>query len=113
MERLGQPPAILGVVPVVAGLVAAACNWGVARALRESSRADATIRLAYVHNIGDTFVSLAPVLAGVLTLLTGSFIFDPLLALVVAAAIILPSLRTIVIPARAGLSWRGGFWPAP
>jgi cation diffusion facilitator family transporter len=96
VERLGQPPAILGVVPVTAGLVAAAGNWGVARALRESSRADAAIRLAYVHNVGDTFVSLAPVLAGTLTLLTGRFIFDPLLALVIAAAIFLPSLRTIV-----------------
>ena len=104
VERLSQPPAILGVIPLVVGLIAAAGNWGVARALRESSREDPAIRLAYVHNLGDTFVSLAPVLAGALTLLTGSAVFDPVLALVIAVAIIVPSVRTL-FPFREELIW--------
>jgi cobalt-zinc-cadmium efflux system protein len=104
IERLSQPPAIPGLIPLVAGLVAAAGNWGVARALRESSRADPAIRLAYVHNLGDTFVSLVPVLTGVLTLLTDSSVFDPLLALLIAAAIIVPSVRTL-ITFRRELTW--------
>lgn len=104
VERLSQPPPILGVIPLVAGLVGAAGNWGVARALREPSRADAAIRLAYVHNLGDTVVSLVPALAGALTLVTGSALFDPLLALLIAAAIVVPSLRT-VIAFRRELAW--------
>jgi cobalt-zinc-cadmium efflux system protein len=104
VERLSQPPAILGIFPLLAGLMGAVGNWGVARALRESSRADPAIRLAYVHNLGDTLVSLVPVLAGALTLATGRPVFDPLLALVIAAAILVPSVRTL-ITFRRELAW--------
>ena len=65
VERVFNPVEVLGVVPIIAGLIGAACNWGVARVLRDSSREDAAIRLAYVHNLNDTLVSLAPVAAGV------------------------------------------------
>jgi len=95
LERLGHPPGIVGGVPLVIGLLAAAGNWGVARALRDASREDPAIRLAYVHNLGDTLVSLAPAVAGALTLLTGRSIFDPILALVVAVAIIVPSAQAL------------------
>ena len=95
-ERLRQPVAVVGIVPVVVGLTAAAANYGVARALRRPAAEDAAIRLAYVHNLGDTLVSLAPVLAGVLTLASGSRLVDPLIALGIAGVIILPTMRTIV-----------------
>ena len=94
-ERLHQPVAVLGIVPIIVGLTAAAANYGVARALREPAAEDAAIRLAYVHNLGDTLVSLAPVLAGVLTLASGSPLVDPLVALVIAGTIIIPTLRTV------------------
>ena len=54
------------------------------------------IRLAYVHNLGDTVVSLGPVLAGVMTLASGSPLVDLIVALAIAAAIVVPTLRTIV-----------------
>jgi cobalt-zinc-cadmium efflux system protein len=95
-ERLRQPVAVVGIVPVVVGLTAAAANYGVARALRRPAAEDAAIRLAYVHNLGDTLVSLAPVLAGVLTLASGSSLVDPLIALGIAGVIIVPTMRTIV-----------------
>jgi Co/Zn/Cd efflux system component len=94
-ERLHQPVAVVGIVPVLVGLTAAAANYGVARALRQPATEDAAIRLAYVHNLGDTLVSLAPVVAGVLTLISGSFLVDPLVALLIAGAIIVPTLQTI------------------
>ena len=95
VERLQQPVAVVGIVPVIVGLTAAAANYGVARVLREAAAEDAAIRLAYVHNLGDTLVSLAPVLAGALILTVGSPLIDPLVALVIAGAIILPTLQTI------------------
>ena len=104
-ERLRRPESVVGIVPIVVGLTAAAANWGVARALRAPAAEDAAIRLAYVHNLGDTFVSLAPVVAGALTLASGSPLVDPLVALVIAAAIIVPTLRAI-----AG-SHRDLVWP--
>jgi len=104
-ERLHQPVAVVGIVPVIVGLTAAAANYGVARVLRQSATEDAAIRLAYVHNLGDTLVSLAPVMAGLLTIASGSPHVDPLVALVIAGAIIGPTLQTI-----AG-SHRDLIWP--
>lgn len=104
LERLSHPPPIFGIFPLVVGLIAAAGNWGVARALRLASREDPAIRLAYVHNLGDAFVSLLPVLAGTLTLLTGHAVFDPIVAMVIAAAIIVPSLHTLTT-FREELTW--------
>ena len=51
-----------------------------ARLLIKPGRNNAAIRLAYVHNIGDVWVSLAPVAAGLLLSLTGYSFFDALIA---------------------------------
>ena len=96
VERVFNPVEVLGVVPIVAGLIGAACNWGVARVLRESSKEDPAIRLAYVHNLGDTLVSLTPVAAGVAIIVSGNPLFDPVVALLIAAIIIVTTVRTII-----------------
>src|SRR5476651_95447 len=80
VERLLHPVPVQGAVPIVVGIAAAAANWGVARLLFEPGRNNATIRLAYIHNLGDVYVSLAPVVAGFLIALTGYSFFDTLVA---------------------------------
>ena len=91
------PAPVASAVPVVVGLAAAAGNWGVARLLREPARNNAAVRLAYLHNLGDMWVSLAPVLAGILVAITGHSAFDPLVAGAVALWIIATTLREVVI----------------
>ncbi|HTO73982.1 MAG TPA: cation transporter [Gemmatimonadales bacterium] len=83
--RLSHPVVVSGALPIAVGLAAAAANWGVARLLAGPGRSNAAIRLAYLHNLGDVGVSLAPVLSGLLLALTGRSVFDPLVALAVAA----------------------------
>ena len=75
-----HPMPIDGTVPIIVGLSAAAANWIVARLLLKPARNNAAIRLAYIHNMGDVWVSLAPVGAGLLLSLTGYAFFDPLIA---------------------------------
>src|SRR6516162_9500338 len=75
VERILHPAPIVGSVAVIVGLLAAAANWGVARLLLAPSRNNAAIRLAYIHNLGDVYVSLAPVAAGLLVSLTSYPIF--------------------------------------
>jgi cobalt-zinc-cadmium efflux system protein len=104
IERLSQPAPVMGVVPVVAGLLGAVGNWAVARVLRGPSREDVAIRLAYVHNLGDTLLSLAPVLAGLLVLVTGRSLFDPVIALGIALVIVVTTVRSIA-PAHQELLW--------
>jgi Co/Zn/Cd efflux system component len=104
VERLLHPAPVLTVVPIIAGLIGALGNWGVAKALEEASRYDAAIRLAYVHNLGDALLSLAPVAAGALILITGRMVFDPLVAIVVAGVIIGSTLHAIAA-SRRELLW--------
>ena len=59
--------------------MAAAANWGVARLLKAPAENNAAIRLAYIHNMGDAYVSLSPVVAGLVTVVSGYSLFDPLI----------------------------------
>jgi cobalt-zinc-cadmium efflux system protein len=95
VERMLHPAPVAGTVAIAVGLLAAAANWGVARLLLAPSRNNAAVRLAYIHNIGDVYVSLAPVAAGVLVTLTGYSIFDPLIAAGIAAWIIVSTAREV------------------
>jgi Co/Zn/Cd efflux system component len=94
VERILHPTPVIGSVTIIVGLAAAA-NWGVARLLLGPSRNNAAIRLAYIHNIGDVYVSLAPVAAGLLVTLTGYSIFDPLIAGGIALWIIVSTTREV------------------
>ena len=63
--------------------------------LEPPSEHNAAIRLAYIHNVGDVWVSLAPVAAGVLLIATGYSFFDPLIAGGVALWIIVTTAREV------------------
>ena len=104
LERLRTPAPVGGLVPLGVALLASAGNWGVARSLRDASREDAAILLAYVHNRADALVSLAPALAGVLILASGLSVIDPLVALGICLAILVPSFRAI-LDSREDLVW--------
>jgi len=80
VERIIQPRPTIGYIPLAVGLIATFANWGVARILYPVKNQNAAIRLAYLHNLGDIYVSLAPVAAGVLVLITGKSFFDPIIA---------------------------------
>jgi cation diffusion facilitator family transporter len=95
VERMLHPAAVVGSVAIIVGLLAAAANWGVARLLLAPSRNNAAIRLAYIHNIGDVYVSLAPAAAGLLVSVTGYSIFDPLIAAGIAMWIIISTMREV------------------
>jgi cation diffusion facilitator family transporter len=96
VQRLLNPAPVMGSVAIVVGLAAAAANWGVARLLWAPGRNNAAIRLAYIHNMGDVYVSLAPVLAGLLGTVSGYSFFDPLIASGIAVWIIGSTLREVI-----------------
>ena len=95
MARLLSPPAVVGAVPVVVGVLTALGNGGVACLLREVRDHNPAIRLAYLHNLGDIYVSLAPVAAGLLVTVSGQSLFDPLIALLVALWLIATTVQDI------------------
>jgi Co/Zn/Cd efflux system component len=101
VERMLHPAPVVGSVAIIVGLLAAAANWGVARLLLAPSRNNAAIRLAYIHNMGDVYVSLAPVGAGLLVSVIGYSIFDPLIAAGIAIWIMPPQCARFLGRARS------------
>ncbi len=93
VERLIHPQPVIGWLPIAVGVFGMAGNWGVARLLRPWAQHSATIRLAYLHNLGDVYVSLAPVVAGGLVLLTHQPLFDALFALGIGVWLMVTTLR--------------------
>jgi len=112
VNRLIHPQPVAGVVPIIVGLLAALGNWGVARVLQKPSQTEPAIRLAYVHNRGDALVSLVPAVAGLGVLIFHTPLWDPLVALVIGMAILIPALRTLV-SARQELLWPEGLRCGP
>ncbi len=104
VERFLYPAPVQGAIPIVVGSAAAVANWGVARLLWQPGRNNAAIRLAYIHNIGDVYVSLAPVLAGFLVIFTERPVFDPIIASAIALWIIVSTVRE-VLGSREELIW--------
>lgn len=96
VERLTAPVEVIGAVPIAAGLLGALGNWGVARVLKKASEEDVAIRLAYVHNLGDTVVSLIPVAAGLLVVISGNPVFDSFFALLIAAVVLFTTIGAVV-----------------
>jgi len=104
IQRVAHPVPVLGTIPIAIGLLAAAGNWGVARLLLKPSVQNPAIRLAYLHNMGDVLVSLAPAVAGVFIALTGRSLFDPIVAVCVASWIVWSTARD-VLQSRDELIW--------
>jgi cation diffusion facilitator family transporter len=96
VERFLHPVPVQGLIPIVVGLAAAAANYGVARLLVKPSESNAAIRLAYIHNLGDVWVSLGPVAAGLLVVLTGYSFVDPLVAGAIALWIIVTTAHEVL-----------------
>jgi len=93
--RLRYPVPVASFIPIVAGLAAAAANYGVARLLREAAGHNATVRLAYLHNLGDVWISLAPVAVGVMVAVTGRNEADSLVALGVGVWLAISTIREV------------------
>jgi cation diffusion facilitator family transporter len=95
VERIIRPVQTIGYIPIIAGIFATLANLGVAKILNPIKNQNAAIRLAYLHNLGDIYVSLAPVAAGLLILITGKSFFDPVIALVIGTWLIWSTVKEI------------------
>jgi len=95
LVRLQHPVAIEAGIVGGVGALAVLGNLGVALILKAPAREHGSVRLAYLHNLGDAGASLAPLVAGLVAWLTGYSIFDPLLALGVAGWILFETWREV------------------
>jgi cobalt-zinc-cadmium efflux system protein len=97
-ERLGSPPAVRStpmlLVAVVGLLANAATAWILTRGGRHEH--DLNTRGAFLHVVGDMLGSAGAILAGLIMLLTGWYLADPLLSAGIGLLILRGSWRLLV-----------------
>lgn len=92
-ERLISPPEIRTFEMLVVAGIGLVVNLFVTLILRGYH--DLNIRGAYLHVLGDTLSSFAVIAGGVLIILTGYYIVDPILSIVISCVIVYNSLRLL------------------
>jgi cobalt-zinc-cadmium efflux system protein len=95
LSRLGSPPEVAGRTVMIVAAIGIALNGISAWMLHTGSHGDLNRRSAYIHMLGDAFVSAGVVLSGLLIIWTGWSLIDPLVSLVIVAVILISTWRLL------------------
>jgi cobalt-zinc-cadmium efflux system protein len=86
--RLRDPEPVDSGLMIGVALVAIVVNVAIGVRMHEGSRHDLNVRSAYLHLMGDALASVGVVVAGVIVAVSGSFVADPVVSLLIAAFIL-------------------------
>ena len=87
LRRFVEPSPVEGVTMTVVAAIGIAVNALSALLFASGRKSDLNVRAAFVHLMADAAVSAGVVIAGVLVLLTGERLIDPITSLVITVAI--------------------------
>ena len=88
VQRLLHPVSIDGGWVMLIAAVSFAANLGIALLLQHGAKDDLNIRSAFWHMLGDAWVSLGVIVSGGAIMFTGWTVLDPLVSLLLVAAIL-------------------------
>jgi cobalt-zinc-cadmium efflux system protein len=88
VQRLLHPVSINGGWVMVIAALSFAANLGIALLLQHGAKDDLNIRSAFWHMLGDAWVSLGVIISGGAIMMTGWTVLDPLVSLLLVAAIL-------------------------
>jgi len=94
-ERLNAPAPVLAGPMLAVAVVGLAVNLVVALVLRDHDHGDLNVRSAFLHVIGDALSSLGVIVAGVVILLTGWTLADPLAGIFIGLIILSGAGRVV------------------
>jgi len=87
-QRLLNPPEVQGGLMTVVAALAFIVNLGTALLVRPGSDHDLNQRSAFIHLAGDALATFGALIAGVLIMLTGWYILDPLVSMLIGLLIV-------------------------
>lgn len=92
-ERLLSAPEIKTTEMLIVATIGLAVNLFITFTLR--GHHDLNVRSAYLHVLGDTLSSFAVIAGGIVMVLTGNFLIDPILSILISIMIFYSSLRLL------------------
>lgn len=87
-QRLLNPPEVEGGLMTLVAAVAFVVNLGTALLVKPGSDHDLNQRSAFIHLAGDALSTLGALVAGVLIMLTGWYVLDPLVSVFIGLLIV-------------------------
>lgn len=93
--RIFEPKPVEAVTVIVVAAIGVVINTATAWLFVSGQKEDMNIRGAYLHMVADAGVSLGVVLAGVVILLTGWQMIDPVLSVLIVAVILIGTLSLL------------------
>jgi cobalt-zinc-cadmium efflux system protein len=94
-QRFFVTPVIETPLMLVTAGVGLAANLAGMLVLRSSRRGSLNIKAAFWHIIGDTLSSVGVIIAGIIILITGWYIVDPIVAIVIGCVILWGAFRIV------------------
>jgi cobalt-zinc-cadmium efflux system protein len=94
-SRLGSPPPVAGKTVMAVAAIGIVLNGFSAWMLHAGSHGDLNRRSAYIHMLGDAAVSGGVLISGLLILLTGWSLLDPLVSLLIVGVILISTWRLL------------------
>jgi cobalt-zinc-cadmium efflux system protein len=94
-QRFQQPPQINSLLMLLVAIVGLAVNAFVAFWLRREQQGNLNIRSAFWHALGDALASTGVIIGGIIILLTGWFVVDPIISVLIGFVIILAAWRIL------------------
>jgi cobalt-zinc-cadmium efflux system protein len=88
VQRFRDPQPVRSGPMIAMALVAVILNGVIGLWLRGAAKSDLNMRSAYLHMLGDALSALGVVVAGLIVAVTGSPLADPVVSLLIGAAII-------------------------
>ncbi len=90
--RLADPPAVNGLLVIGVALAGVVVNTGTAWLLMSQQKGDLNLRGAFLHMAADAAISVAVAISGLIVMLTGLALVDPLLSIAVSLVILVPAI---------------------
>jgi cobalt-zinc-cadmium efflux system protein len=94
-RRLQQPPEVNSLLMLLVATLGLAVNAFVAFWLRREQQNNLNVRSAFWHALGDALASIGVIIGGVIMLLTGWFLVDPIISVLIGFVIILAAWRIL------------------
>ena len=95
-QRFLEPPAIRTPLMLTVAIIGLCANLGGVILLNKASQRSLNIKAAFWHIIGDTISSVGVIIAGIIILLTGWYIADTIVALVIGIIILWGAGRIVI-----------------
>lgn len=109
LGRLSNPPEVAGGLVMILASLALVIDLATAALVYRLSKDSLNIRAAFLHNLADAGVSVAVIIGGLLIWAFGWYLADPILTLLISAAIlwhilpdIVPVFRMLMLAAPEG-----------